>query len=181
MCASNTLLHPRRDIFFLIRRFCFPRATEKPLRHIPSSHPWLVHRYARCNRNKKEKTSLLLSFRSLRKRIPRESHGSPVSWCNIYRYTIRAEITFSKTHNVRACTACVYVRECVSVCFTETHHRCSAASFSRYSFARSWRRADERRFAFAVVVPACSADRPDRSWILACHVVLSGLLIVTSR
>lgn len=63
------------------------------------------------------------------------------------------------------------------ICLIEIHRRCSATLFSRYSFAKLWRRADERCFAFAAVVPACFADRPDRSWILAYHVVLSGLLI----
>lgn len=67
------------------------------------------------------------------------------------------------------------------ICLIEIHRRYSATLFSRYSFAKSWRRADEKRFAFAAVVPAYFAGRPDRSWILAYHVVLSGLLIVSSR
>lgn len=66
------------------------------------------------------------------------------------------------------------------MCLIEIHRRCSVTSFSHYNFAKSWRRAGERCFAFAVVVPACFVDHPDRSWILAYHVVLSGPLIVIS-
>lgn len=63
----------------------------------------------------------------------------------------------------------------------EIRHHCLITLFSRYSFAKSWRLAGERYFAFAVVVPAYFADRPDRSWILAYRAVLSGLLIVIAR
>lgn len=74
---------------------------------------------------------------------------------------------------------CLMYVSCVRL--IEIRRRCSATLFSHYSFAKSWRHAGERCFAFAVVVPACFADRLDRSWILAYHVVLSGPLIVTSR
>lgn len=65
-------------------------------------------------------------------------------------------------------------------CLIEIRHHYSVTSFSRYNFAKSWRRAGERCFAFVVVAPACFVDHPDRSWILAYHVVLSGPLIITS-